>query len=481
MITTERPRYGPSRSPGGARPAPTVAPSRSLRIPAWWRDAVGSLTWASVLVVTALWGAGGGVQDLGGGFGTAMTSLGRLTGLVASDLLLVQVLLMARLPMVERVYGQDELARRHRLVGFTSFNLMIVHIVLITIGYASQGRANPIVEFWHLTVNYPGMLLALAGTAALVLVTVTSVRKARRRLRYESWHLLHLYAYLGVGLALPHQLWTGKEFLTSSVATVYWWSLWVAAAAAILVWRLGVPVYRTLAHDLRVTKMVREGPDVVSVWMKGRNLNRLPVAAGQFFTWRFLTGPGWTRGHPYSLSAVPTDNTLRITVKDLGDGSGALARVRRGTRVAIEGPYGRLHRGVRTRRKVTLLASGIGVTPLRALLEDLAQDPGDVTLVYRAGGTGGLVLKAEIDGLATARGARVFYVLGHRARDRESWLPAVAAARMSDADALRDLIPDIAEHDVYLCGAQEWMDAARQAAVAVGVPARCIHEERFAW
>ena len=61
------------------------------------------------------------------------------------------------------------------------------------------------------------MLLATAGTALLVMVVVTSVRAARRRLRYESWHLLHLYAYLGVGLALPHQLWTGTDFVVLAV------------------------------------------------------------------------------------------------------------------------------------------------------------------------------------------------------------------------------------------------------------------------
>ena len=152
-----------------------------------------------------------------------------MTGLVASDLLLVQVLLMARIPLVERSYGQDELARRHRWVGFASFNLMVLHVVAITLGYAATSPAGlwgTIVDF---VLNYPGMLLAVAGTVALCAVVVTSMRAARRRLRYESWHLIHLYAYLGVGLALPHQLWTGQEFLTSPVATVYWWGLYAAA------------------------------------------------------------------------------------------------------------------------------------------------------------------------------------------------------------------------------------------------------------
>lgn len=432
-----------------------------------------------MLVVIALWVAGGGVQGLGS-LASGLTSLGRLTGLVASDLLLIQVLLMARIPLVERVYGQDELARRHRLVGFTSFNLMVAHVVLITLGYASQYSNNPVAELWDFIVNYPGMLLALAGTLMLVLVTVTSIRKARGKLRYESWHLLHLYAYLGVGLALPHQLWTGQQFLTSPVATLYWWSLWIAAAGAVLTWRLGVPIYRTLAHDLRVTAVVAESPDVVSVWMRGRNLHRLPVAAGQFFTWRFLSGPGWTRGHPYSLSAAPTADTLRITVKDLGDGSRSLRNLRPGTRVAIEGPFGGLHSGVRTRRKVTLMASGIGITPLRALLEEMPQAPGDITLIYRAHAERDLVLRAEIDVLAAARGARVFYVIGPRVQNRRSWLPQ-AAAHLSDVDALRQLVPDLGEQDVYLCGAHAWMEAAEQAAVGAGVPEGRVHLERFTW
>jgi predicted ferric reductase len=432
-----------------------------------------------MLVVVALWWHGGGLRDLTS-VGSGVTSLGRLTGLVASDLLLIQVLLMARIPIVERVYGQDELARRHRLVGFTSFNLMVAHVVLITLGYALEASTNPFAQLWQLIVDYPGMLLALAGTLLLVLVAGTSIRKARRKLRYESWHLLHLYAYLGVGLALPHQLWTGQEFLSSTAATVYWWSLWIAAAAAILVWRVGIPVYRTWLHSLRVVAVVRESPDVVSVVMQGRRLHRLRGAAGQFFTWRFLSGPGWTRGHPYSLSAAPDGNKLRITVKDLGDASGTLGRIRPGTRVAFEGPYGRLHEGVRTRSKVLLLGAGIGITPLRGLLESLPQEPGDVTLVYRAHSTEDLVLKDEIEALAAARGARVFYALGPRIPGRHSWLPHHAAG-LSDEDALRDLVPDIDQHEVYLCGSPVWMDAARVAALTAGVPADAIHEERFSW
>jgi ferredoxin-NADP reductase len=209
-------------------------------------------------------------------------------------------------------------------------------------------------------------------------------------------------------------------------------------------------------------------------------VHRLRAASGQFFTWRFLDGPGWMRAHPYSLSAAPTGTHLRITVKDLGDGSRALADLTPGSRVLVEGPYGLLHAGVRTRQKVTLLASGIGITPMRALLEELDQAPGDVTLVYRASGVEDLVFRAELDALAQRSGARVYYVLGRRVPGRNSWLPE-SAGHLSDEEALRQLVPDIADNDVFLCGAQPWMDAARAAALACGVPDKHIHLERFSW
>jgi predicted ferric reductase len=442
----------------------------------WSRDVLGALGIFSVLVVVALWVRNRGIQDLLGA-ATGATSLGRLTGLLAADLLLVQVFLMARVPWLERAYGQDKLARRHRLVGFTSFHLMLAHIVLITIGYAAADRHNPVRELWDLVTTYPGMLLALAATAALVMVVVTSVRAARRRLRYESWHLLHLYAYLGVGLAIPHQLWTGTDFTGSGWAQLYWWTAYGVAAGSVLVFRLGVPVWRSLVHRIEVHAVVPEAPGVVSVWLRGHRLDRLPVRAGQFFTWRFLTGPGWSRGHPYSLSAAPRPDLLRITVKDLGDGSGLVPRLRPGTRVLVEGPYGALTEVRRTRSRVTMLASGIGITPLRALLEALPYQPGHATLVYRARDAEDFAFRAELDRLSAYRGIRLVYLPGPRAAD-DSWAPARYGR---DDQLLHRIVPDLAKHDVFICGPEPWMAAAARAARALGVPEDQLHMESFAW
>jgi predicted ferric reductase len=453
------------------------------RADGWWPDVIGAVTVFGMLVVVALWVRNRGLEQLVDP-ATALDSLGRLTGLVSADLLLVQVFLMARVPPVERSFGQDRLARWHRWVGFTSFDLMLAHVLLITLGYAGTDHSGLVREFLTLVLTYPGMLLALAGTVALILVVITSLRAARRRLRYESWHLLHLYAYLGVGLALPHELWTGTDFVGNAAATAYWWTVYALAAGSVLVFRVGLPLLRSARHRLVVSHVVPEAPGIVSVYLRGRHLDRLRVRAGQFFHWRFLAGPGWTRAHPYSLSAAPRPDLLRITVKDLGDGSAQARALRPGTRVLIEGPYGRLAGAGRRppRTRFTMIASGIGITPLRALLEELPYRPGDATLLYRASAPDAFAFRAELDALAARRGVRVVYLPGPRASDG-SWAPAPAPGwpRLGDEMLLLQLVPDIAGQDVYICGPAEWMTSAAHAARLVGVPEQHLRLEWFSW
>ncbi|GAB3774292.1 ferric reductase-like transmembrane domain-containing protein [Nocardioides ginsengisegetis] len=453
-------------------PAPL---GRRARADAVVRQASGALLWLGLLLVTYWWAAGGGIQDLGA-WASGLTSVGRLTGLVASVLLLAQVALMARVPRLESAFGQDRLAHLHRIVGFTSFNLMLAHVVTITWGYAGGQLPGTPGTLWNLTVNYPGMLLAVAGTACLVMVVVTSLRAARRRLRYESWHLLHLYAYLGVGLALPHQLWTGHELTSSTARTVFWWAAWGAVAGAVLIWRVGVPLAVNLRHQLRVTSVVPEGHGIVSVYLTGRRLDLLRAEAGQFFTWRFLGRSGWSRANPYSLSAAPDGRSLRITIQAVGDGSAEALRLHPGTRVLVEGPYGRLSARSRSRGKVALIGAGVGVTPLRALAEGLDYAPGDAVLLQRYGDD--RLFARELDVLTHERGLRVVPLPGHR-RGRDSWLGEVGHG--SDLDHLHRWVPDIAERDVYVCGPTPWADLVVEDLTSAGVTPDHIHLETFAW
>ena len=167
--------------------------------------------------------------------------------------------------------------------------------------------------------------------------------------------------------------------------------------------------------------MKAEAPGVISVYIGGTRLDELDAEPGQFFRWRFLTRSLWWSSHPFSLSAAPGSDVLRITVKNLGDHSQALARLQPGTRVFAEGPYGAFT-PADSDRGVLLLAGGVGITPLRAIFATL---PGQVTLIYRASSERDIVFRDELDAIAAARGATVHYLVGSRRRDRRR--PAVPA------------------------------------------------------
>jgi ferredoxin-NADP reductase len=382
----------------------------------------------------------------------------------------VLVALMARIPPLERGIGADRLARWHSTGGRYTVGLVAAHALLIVWGYAVTAHTGLVSQTSTLLLSYPDVLMATVAGLLLVGVGAVSARAARRRMRYETWYYLHFYTYLAVALAFSHQFATGADFMDNRAARVAWSTLYGVVAAAIVWWRFVTPVRQALRHRVRVEQVVPEAPGVVSVVLAGRHLDGLGAEAGQFFRVRFLTRDLWWASNPYSLSAAVLPGRMRITVKDLGEHSAALARLRPGTRVLTEGPYGALTAARRRRRKVLLVAGGIGITPLRALLQALPADPGDLTLVYRAGSARDVVFRDELDTLARLRGARVHVLTGHR---RQLGYDPLSAA------SLAANIPDLRERDVYVCG-PDGMTAATVAALRqAGVPRRHIHRETF--
>jgi predicted ferric reductase len=417
-------------------------------------------------VVVGLWWLAGGPDDVQD-TASALTAAGRVTGLLGAYLVLVELLLLARLPPLERLAGFDRLTRWHRVNGRAVLALLLAHAALITAGYTIGDRIGLVGEAGRLINGYPGVITATAGLLLLVAVVVSSVVIVRRRLRYETWYFVHLYAYLAIALAFSHQLATGTEFVGRPAARAYWYVLYALTLGALLVFRIGVPIARLARHRLHVDRVIEEAPGVVSVEISGRRLDALKARAGQFFTWRFLTRDRWFEAHPFSLSAAPDGRRLRITVKGLGDYTAALRAIPPGTRVIAEGPFGSFTAAARSRPRVALIAGGVGITPIRALLEDMPGEPGDIAVVYRALNDDDVILRAELDELAARRGAALHYVVGD---GRELLSPAHLLA----------LVPDIAARDVYVCGSPAMTEATRASLGRSGVPRRQITMERFA-
>ncbi|MER6684238.1 ferredoxin reductase family protein [Streptomyces olivaceoviridis] len=441
-------------------PAPPL-PVTARRSPA---GPVLALLWAGAAAVLALWWA-----DTGSVVGAAgwLTGAGRIAGLLCGYACAVLVGLMARVPLLERRIGSDRVARWHALAGRYTVCLLLAHVVLILAGYAAQDRAS----LWHeavtVVLDYPEMLKATAGTVILLAVGVTSARAVRRRTSHEFWYYVHLLTYAAVFLAFGHQLALGDEFNGEPVATAAWYALYLGVAALVLWFRILAPVRLNLRHRLRVDSVHQEAPGVYSVVVRGRRLDELGVRPGEFFRWRFLAEGMRGTSTPYSLSAPPRPDLLRITVKALGDHSAAVSLLRPGTRVWAEGPYGALTADRAAGRHSLLIAAGVGVTPLRALFETL---PGEVTLLYRARSAEDLALGGELEAIARWRGGRVLYALNGPDGER----PPLTA------ESLRATFPGLArDYDVFLCGPHGFAQDVYRALRTAGVADRRIHHESF--
>ncbi len=419
-------------------------------------------------IIVGIWVNGGGLtgtHDLAG----LLTSAGRLTGLLGTYALLIQLLLLARLPFLEVVVGFDRLTIFHRVNGRIALGLILAHVVLIVAGYALTAHSSFLGELGTMLSSFYGMVAALAGTILLVLVVVTSVVAVRKRLRYELWYLIHLMAYLAIFLAWFHQTRTGTVFITNPAATAFWTTLYVVTLQLLLLFRVAQPVARAYWHRLRVAEVIDEGPGVISLRITGKHLDWLNAKSGQFFLWRFLTPGLWWESHPFSLSAAPDGKSLRITVKDLGDFTGTLRHVKPGTRLSAEGPFGSFTQDAAGSNHLAMIAGGIGITPIRALLEEVV---GDVVVIYRVTDPDDVIFRDELEDLARSRGITLHYVFGGR-QERQRKL-------LSDEHMLQ-LVPDIADRDVYLCGPRGMMRSVEEVLLRLGVPEERIHADEFAF
>lgn len=447
-----------------------AAPRREQRRPPaplrWMPAVVLGLACAGLGLVVGLTLADQPWAQLGAPGGVA-TFIGSLTGMVGAYLALVMLVLVSRIGPFERSVGQDKILRWHQRLAVWPLSLLAVHAVAVTVGYAQATRTGIVGEIGQLLTGYAGVLSATVALALMLLAGICSTRAIRSRLRRETWWVLHLYMYIALALAIAHVIALGPSFVNHPVTKVVWVVIWLATAGTALVYRLGLPLVRSFRHRLEVMEVRPEAPGVVSVICAGRNLDQLPAAGGQFCLWRFLARDMWWQAHPYSLSALPQDGQLRLTVKSVGDHSSAVARLRPGTKVIFEGPYGAFRAEARMHTRVVLLAAGIGVTSVRSLLEDLPRNSRPV-VVLRAGQRRELPLLDEIQQLTSDLDGRVVTLIGSRTKH-----PLNAAA-------LWALIPDLQSRDAYVCGPSTFVADVTAALLDAEIPKRAIHHEAYA-
>jgi ferredoxin-NADP reductase len=279
-------------------------------------------------------------------------------------------------------------------------------------------------------------------------------------------------AYVAIGLAVAHEVVDGLQFTSDRFLAHAWVAVHAAVLVVVLRFRIVEPLRLWLRHGFRVGEVVRERDGSVTVVVTGHDLGSLPALPGQYFRWRFLTRRTWWASHPFSLSQVPGDRSLRMTAKPVGDHTRSLAEVRPGTAVVLEGPYGAVTPALRRGSRWLLVAAGSGIGPLLALAQAGARLGTPVTLVYRVHAPEDALFGAELDELRASGTVDVHVIAGprhdsavRRFLNRQVW---------QEAGPARDL-------DVYLCGPPGFVADVRRSARTAGVRSGRLHAESFTW
>jgi predicted ferric reductase len=400
--------------------------------------------------------------------GAALTEVGRITGMIAGYLLLVQILLMSRVGWLDRRVSANALVTLHRDLGGLLVVLVVAHAAFTILGYAQTESVSIVAETTTMLTTYEDMISAFVATGVLIGVALLAIRAIRTIMPYEVWYYLHLTSYAVLLLGYGHQFATGRDLYEPGVGRSFWIGLYVFVLACLAWGRVLAPIRLNLRHRLRVASVVHEGQDMFSIYISGRRLDELKARAGQFFRWRFLTAGCWWQAHPFSLSAAPNGRWLRLTIKAVGTHTEQLKWLNPGVRVFVEGPSGVFTADRRTRHRALLIAGGSGIAPIRALLEDL---PRRTIVIYRASSPDDLIFREELDWLAEQRDSEIFYVIGSR--------DDPGPRSVMTPKGLRRLVPDISRRDVYLCGPEGLITASVALLKRLRVPRRQMHLDPF--
>lgn len=405
----------------------------------------------------------------------------RLAALVGTSMLILHVLLVARVPWIEKVFGLDRLTGAHKRLSKPLMYVLAIHVFVSILASSFQNNMDFWTSFKKIALGYPEMIAATAGFALMIIVMFSSIQAARRNLSYEAWYLLHLSAYVAVMLAIPHQIVFGTDLLAEPILTLFFISLYVFTLVNVVWFRSLSAVVRSYGLGLHVGNVAPAGNNSTSVYVYGKNLKKLKVKSGQFFMFRIMTFKDFWRPHPFSVSSSASENFIRFTIGDRGDDTSRIKNLRVGTKVVLEGPYGIFTEVRRTKQKVVLFAGGIGIAPIRSLAKEMVSLPGDLTIIYRLNASEDAALSEELREIADKNGYALHLLIGERS-SKTPWLPTVLGdSKKPDHVVLTELAPDIIESDIYICGPSPWVDSLVKTLGKLNISRNQIHVEEFAW
>ncbi|MEW6220727.1 MAG: ferric reductase-like transmembrane domain-containing protein [Thermodesulfobacteriota bacterium] len=392
---------------------------------------------------------------------------GKMLGLAAACLLLLQPLLAARLHLLDRLAGLPWLFRRHRHGGLLLALLALGHPFLV-LDLGTLGTLRLTAKLW------PEALGLLLLTSILVMAAVARWRLAWGLAFHRWWPLHRLGAVAVLALLFGHVLTVSDSFAAGPPRLAA-----LAALATVVPVLAGSWLRRLGRRPCRVRAVTPAGPDTCTIELVPEGRRTFAYLPGQFAFLSCQSRAVSAEEHPFTIASSPLRPAcLLFTIRACGDWTRTVPKLAAGERVALEGPFGRFsHLVYLQARELVMIAGGIGITPMLAMLRHLA-DTGDrrpITLVWSVRRREDLLFPEEWPRL----GQRLpgFRFLPHHSRPQPG--AAEPGRRLDRAILAQHLAPCHREAEVFLCGPPAMMAEVRGILAGLGFARRHIHDEAF--
>jgi predicted ferric reductase len=403
--------------------------------------------------------------------GSVLISIGRLCGLLGVYFILIQFSLRARIQPAEKIIGFMHIDKIHKKNGYIAISFLVLHPIFLTFGYAFLSRKSILDQFIIFIFQYEDVMNAFFGLSLFILVICTSIYIVRKKLPYHWWYFIHLCTYLAIFLAFGHQLHNGEDFVANPIFGYFWYFLYALVFGATLYWkiiRVGLMYYN---HRFYVADVVNETYDTTSLYIKGRDMGSISYKAGQFAFIHILDKQLWWDVHPFSISCAPNGEYLRFTIKASGDYTRKIPMVKINTPVILDMPHGEFTLAQAVTKKLLFIAGGVGLTPLRAMLEAAGTEY-DSALVFANKTEADIVLRSELEKLSDENNVPIYHIMSG-----DPQYPGFKG--YVTISFLEQTVPDFKERDIFICGPPVMMKLVIAALLESGMDSNRIHSEEF--
>lgn len=397
--------------------------------------------------------------------------------LVGFVVLFLEFLLSGRFRAISGRIGIDTTMRAHQLLARTALLFLLVHPFLYTSGLQPFAMPSGLGEHTGLGLTGPSILTGVTAWVLLALLVILAIGRDQLPYSYEAWRASHgLGALLLAALGTHHALEAGRYSADPVLA-----GLWLGLLGLATLTLVHVYLFRPLgllARPWRIEAVERIADRTWSVRLVEERPGRFRFHAGQF-AWATLDrSPFSLVEHPFSIASAPAQlPRLEFVIKEAGDFTGRLDRLRLGGRGYLEGPHGNFTLAGRTAEGVALIAGGVGIAPMLSLLRQAAaeRDRRPWLLIYGNRHAGQIVHPEELDGLRERLDLRIVHVLGE---PPAGWTGAVGQLDRALLEQHVEL-PRMAGWVYFVCGPPAMIDAVEHDLVGLGIPLRQIVAERF--